>query len=64
MFLFQQQPIASHSRTGSSPAMMTGSPPGQQGSKAARTHTYPKLPDKFRVRSPERPPPDEEVIFF
>lgn len=61
-----QQPIASHSRTGSSPAMMQGSPPGanSQGSKAARTHTYPKLPDKFRVRSPEQPPPDEEVIFF
>lgn len=49
--------------------MMQGSPPGPPqptapGSKAARTHTYPKLPDKFRVRSPEQPPPDEEVIFF
>lgn len=69
MFAKAQQPIASHSRTGSSPAMMQGSPPGSggqsgPGAKAARTHTYPKLPDKFRVRSPEQPPPDEEVIFF
>lgn len=86
-------PIASHSRTGSSPAMMQACPPSSStsasgaastasissssgvfppsssscnsgGAKAMRTHTYPKLPDKFRVRSPEQPPPDEEVIFF
>lgn len=31
--------------------------------KATRTHTYPKLPDKFKVRN-EQPTPDEEVIYF
>lgn len=31
--------------------------------KAVRTHTYPKLPDKFKVRN-DQPPPDEEVIYF
>lgn len=65
----------SHSRTGSSPAMMQASPPGMApsvanpqnpnlGSKAARTHTYPKLPDKFKVRNEQQPPQDEEVIYF
>lgn len=78
----------SHSRTGSSPAMMTsptaaaatGMPPlssSQQSNKAARTHTYPKLPDKFKVRTDhshhhhqqqqqqqQQPPTDEEVIYF
>lgn len=68
-------PTHSHSRTGSSPAMMQASPPGvapqinqQQvnaaGTKAARTHTYPKLPDKFKVRNEQQPPPEEEVIYF
>ncbi|CAG9821076.1 unnamed protein product [Phaedon cochleariae] len=49
-----------HSRTGSSPAMMQASPPTSPpggppvapnaggGAKATRTHTYPKLPDKFK----------------
>ncbi|XP_049818180.1 rho guanine nucleotide exchange factor 18 isoform X1 [Aethina tumida] len=70
----------SHSRTGSSPAMMQASPPNSAppttmtgaaqcrsppGAKATRTHTYPKLPDKFKVRGAEQQPPaDEEVIYF
>ncbi|CAB3237923.1 unnamed protein product [Arctia plantaginis] len=70
--------VIHHTRTGSSPAPL---PPQQQtNNKATRTNTYPKLPDKFRVRSPETgvvgvagvtpapstpaPPPEEEVIFF
>ncbi|CAB3226053.1 unnamed protein product [Arctia plantaginis] len=70
--------VIHHTRTGSSPAPL----PSQQqtNNKATRTNTYPKLPDKFRVRSPETgvvgvagvtpapstpaPPPEEEVIFF
>lgn len=66
----------SHSRTGSSPAMMQasspagGTPPSGQppsnisNSKASRTHTYPKLPDKFKVRNEQQSPADEEVIYF
>ncbi|XP_044739376.1 rho guanine nucleotide exchange factor 18 isoform X3 [Chrysoperla carnea] len=73
----------SHSRAGSSPAIMpdstsiqqvsnqiTNIPPTSSGAKAARTHTYPKLPERFRVRSPEQPQappppaPEEDVIFF
>ncbi|CAH1109775.1 unnamed protein product [Psylliodes chrysocephalus] len=62
-----------HSRTGSSPAMMQASPPNSAPSsqchspgsaKATRTHTYPKLPDKFKVRNDQQPPTDEEVIYF
>ncbi|XP_056645208.1 rho guanine nucleotide exchange factor 18 isoform X6 [Diorhabda sublineata] len=62
-----------HSRTGSSPAMMQASPPNSTpssqcqspgGAKATRTHTYPKLPDKFKVRNDQQPPTDEEVIYF
>ncbi|XP_073999272.1 rho guanine nucleotide exchange factor 18 cysts isoform X5 [Rhodnius prolixus] len=62
-----------HSRTGSSPAMMQNVLPPETRScvKAGRTNTYPKLPEKFRVRTadvePERVPTqntEEEVIFF
>ncbi|KAM3958398.1 rho guanine nucleotide exchange factor 18 cysts [Aphomia sociella] len=57
--------VIQHTRTGSSPAPL----PSQQqlNNKATRTNTYPKLPDKFRVRSPEAaaaPAPEEEVIYF
>ncbi|KAF9795974.1 hypothetical protein SFRURICE_010071 [Spodoptera frugiperda] len=63
--------VIHHTRTGSSPAPL----PSQQqiNNKATRTNTYPKLPDKFRVRSPDTgastasPPAaasEEEVIFF
>lgn len=64
--------VIQHTRTGSSPAPL----PSQQqiNNKATRTNTYPKLPDKFRVRSPEvtttaatppaAPTSEEEVIFF
>ncbi|KAF5307544.1 hypothetical protein FQR65_LT06900 [Abscondita terminalis] len=64
----------SHSRTGSSPALMQASspsgtpPPSHQPSiphnKASRTHTFPKLPDKFKVRNDQQSPADEEVIYF
>lgn len=44
---------------------------GRGGNKAGRTHTYPKLPERFKVRSPESNNPtsppqaaEEEVIFF
>lgn len=62
-----------HSRTGSSPAMMQGSPPNSApasqcqspgSAKATRTHTYPKLPDKFKIRNDQQSPADEEVIYF
>lgn len=66
--------VIQHTRTGSSPAPL---PSGQQqlNNKATRTNTYPKLPDKFRVRSPDAvppcsppaqppPQPEEEVIYF
>ncbi|XP_075985832.1 rho guanine nucleotide exchange factor 18 cysts isoform X6 [Anticarsia gemmatalis] len=64
--------VIHHTRTGSSPAPL----PSQQqmNNKATRTNTYPKLPDKFRVRSPDTgaaapgaaaaAPSEEEVIFF
>lgn len=72
----------SHSRTGSSPAMMQASPPNSTpppppttlplsnqcqspgSAKATRTHTYPKLPDRFKVRNDQQTPNDEEVIYF
>ncbi|XP_039278315.1 A-kinase anchor protein 13 isoform X2 [Nilaparvata lugens] len=68
-------PAPSHSRTGSSPAMMQnieGGGEGRGGAKAGRTHTYPKLPDRFKVRSPDSTnspsstphAAEEEVIFF
>ncbi|KAG5885128.1 hypothetical protein JTB14_037919 [Gonioctena quinquepunctata] len=62
-----------HSRTGSSPAMMQASPPNSSppsqcqspgSAKATRTHTYPKLPEKFKVRNEQQPPAEEEVIYF
>lgn len=81
-----------HSRTGSSPAMMQQasppssssasspqghitspqqSPTGQTASaKTTRTHTYPKLPDKYKQQSPQQQPSgtaatnEEEVIYF
>ncbi|XP_013164117.1 PREDICTED: rho guanine nucleotide exchange factor 18 isoform X2 [Papilio xuthus] len=65
--------VIHHTRTGSSPAPL----PSQQqlNNKATRTNTYPKLPDKFRVRTPDTcgpspppappaPQPEEEVIYF
>ncbi|KAH1000684.1 hypothetical protein HUJ04_012983 [Dendroctonus ponderosae] len=63
----------SHIRTGSSPAMMQQSPPSSgsssqcqspSGTKATRTNTYPKFPDKFKVRGEQAPSQDEEVIYF
>ncbi|XP_045507012.1 rho guanine nucleotide exchange factor 28 isoform X1 [Colias croceus] len=46
--------VIQHTRTGSSPAQMPSQQPANN--KATRTNTYPKLPDKFRVRSPDPPP--------
>ncbi|CAH1126288.1 unnamed protein product [Ceutorhynchus assimilis] len=63
----------SHIRTGSSPAMMQQSPPSSgnssqcqspNGAKATRTNTYPKFPEKFKVRGEQPPSHDEEVIYF
>ncbi|XP_065167145.1 rho guanine nucleotide exchange factor 18 isoform X2 [Atheta coriaria] len=67
----------SHIRTGSSPAMMQASPPHSSGTtatsstnyaasgpKATRTNTYPKLPDKYKVKNDQQQPVDEEVIYF
>ncbi|XP_025413121.1 rho guanine nucleotide exchange factor 18 isoform X2 [Sipha flava] len=54
----QQGP--SHSRTGSSPAMMQSAQVmegKQSGNKAGRTNTYPKLPEKFRIRSQDSKQP-------
>ncbi|XP_069682041.1 rho guanine nucleotide exchange factor 18 isoform X3 [Periplaneta americana] len=70
-----EAPTPSHTRTGSSPAMMQNSGTGQSGNEgASRTNTYPKVPDRSRVHSPEShsrtptgPAPqasEEEVIFF
>ncbi|XP_050680534.1 A-kinase anchor protein 13 [Leptidea sinapis] len=66
--------VIQHTRTGSSPAPL---PTQQHNNKATRTNTYPKLPDKFRVRSPDTSraslpqsainptqAPEEEVIYF
>ncbi|XP_044744401.1 rho guanine nucleotide exchange factor 18 isoform X3 [Coccinella septempunctata] len=70
-----------HSRTGSSPALIQqcSSPTGQSSqsipqspsNKASRTNTYPKFPDKFRVRSnhqhhhqQQQQNTEEEVIYF
>ncbi|XP_053620407.1 rho guanine nucleotide exchange factor 28 isoform X3 [Plodia interpunctella] len=55
--------VIHHTRTGSSPAPLPSQQQQQTNNKATRTNTYPKLPDKFRVRSPEAPP-EEEVIYF
>lgn len=74
-----QTPTTTHShiRTGSSPAMMQASPPHSSGTtatsstnyaasgpKATRTNTYPKLPDKYKVKNDQQQPVDEEVIYF
>ncbi|XP_060807889.1 rho guanine nucleotide exchange factor 2 isoform X2 [Amyelois transitella] len=55
--------VIQHTRTGSSPAPLPSQQQQQINNKATRTNTYPKLPEKFRVRSPEAPP-EEEVIYF
>ncbi|XP_063373510.1 rho guanine nucleotide exchange factor 18 [Cydia amplana] len=46
--------VIHHTRTGSSPAPLPTQPP--LNNKATRTNTYPKLPDKFRVRTPDAHP--------
>lgn len=74
----EDQLIPSHTRTGSSPAMMQNITPPEtaQRNKADRTNTYPKLPERYRVKSPDsvgspQSPSgtaphaaEEEVIFF
>ncbi|KAL1501089.1 hypothetical protein ABEB36_006480 [Hypothenemus hampei] len=65
----------SHTRTGSSPAMMQQSSPSSgssssqcqspsSGAKASRTNTYPKFPDKFKQQQQQATTQDEEVIYF
>jgi len=67
--------MPSHTRTGSSPAMMQNSDVALSGTEgAARTNTYPKVPDRSRIHSPDSHPhtptgpapqaSEEEVIFF
>jgi hypothetical protein len=66
---------SSHTRTGSSPAMMQNSDVGPSRTEGpARTNTYPKVPDRSRIHSPDSHPhtptgpapqaSEEEVIFF
>jgi A-kinase anchor protein 13 len=68
---------SSHTRTGSSPAMMQNSDMGSSGTEgAARTNTYPKVPDRSHIHSPDSHPhtpsgptpalqaSEDEVIFF
>ncbi|XP_050356654.1 A-kinase anchor protein 13 isoform X2 [Nymphalis io] len=65
--------VIHHTRTGSSPAPLPSQQQQQLNNKATRTNTYPKLPDKFRVRAPDSSAhahapspaaPEEEVIYF
>lgn len=53
-----------HSRTGSSPASMQNiqQPESRSGTKAGRTNTYPKLPEKFRIRSDSKVEDSPESI--
>ena len=71
----EETPTPSHTRTGSSPAMMQNSSSGSSISEGTtRTNTYPKVPDRSRVHSPDSQPrtpsgpapqaSEEEVIFF
>lgn len=66
---------SSHTRTGSSPAMMQNSDVGPSRTEGTtRTNTYPKVPDRSRIHSPDSHPhtptgpapqaSEEEVIFF
>ncbi|XP_053684029.1 rho guanine nucleotide exchange factor 18 [Sabethes cyaneus] len=43
--------LPNHSRTGSSPAVIQQQMPVQPGNPATRTNTYPKIPERYRLRS-------------
>ncbi|XP_065086178.1 rho guanine nucleotide exchange factor 18 isoform X3 [Ochlerotatus camptorhynchus] len=43
--------LPNHSRTGSSPAVIQQQVPVQTGNPATRTNTYPKIPERYRLRS-------------
>ncbi|XP_058836765.1 rho guanine nucleotide exchange factor 18 isoform X2 [Topomyia yanbarensis] len=43
--------LPNHSRTGSSPAAIQQQMPVQPGNPATRTNTYPKIPERYRLRS-------------
>ncbi|XP_058465262.1 rho guanine nucleotide exchange factor 18 isoform X3 [Malaya genurostris] len=43
--------MPNHSRTGSSPAVIQQQMPVQPGNPATRTNTYPKIPERYRLRS-------------
>uniref|UniRef100_A0AAG5DK59 DH domain-containing protein n=1 Tax=Anopheles atroparvus TaxID=41427 RepID=A0AAG5DK59_ANOAO len=45
-----------HSRTGSSPAVIQQQIQVQSGNPATRTNTYPKIPERFRLRSTDNYP--------
>lgn len=64
--------VLSHSNT-SSPSIPSGANSSSGGNRAGRTNTYPKIPDRFRMQSPDAGSPaknqnhhqqEEEVIFF
>ncbi|XP_055603247.1 rho guanine nucleotide exchange factor 18 isoform X2 [Uranotaenia lowii] len=45
--------LPNHSRTGSSPAVIQQQMPVPSGNPATRTNTYPKIPERYRLRSSE-----------
>ncbi|XP_062553171.1 uncharacterized protein LOC134218258 isoform X2 [Armigeres subalbatus] len=46
--------LPNHSRTGSSPAVIQQQVPVQTGNPATRTNTYPKIPERYRLRSSDQ----------
>ncbi|XP_052861624.1 rho guanine nucleotide exchange factor 18 [Anopheles cruzii] len=50
-----------HSRTGSSPAVIQQQIQVQSGNPATRTNTYPKIPERFRLRSSDNYPSPSSV---
>ncbi|KAK3927516.1 ATP-dependent RNA helicase DBP10 [Frankliniella fusca] len=63
--------VMSHSNS-SSPSISSGATSSSGGNRAGRTNTYPKIPDRFRMQSPDagssaktqNHQQEEEVIFF
>uniref|UniRef100_A0A182QXC4 DH domain-containing protein n=1 Tax=Anopheles farauti TaxID=69004 RepID=A0A182QXC4_9DIPT len=51
-----------HSRTGSSPAVIQQQIQVQSGNPATRTNTYPKIPERFRLRSSDNYPSLSNVL--
>ncbi|XP_055538774.1 rho guanine nucleotide exchange factor 18 isoform X3 [Wyeomyia smithii] len=51
--------LPNHSRTGSSPAVIQQQVPVQPGNPATRTNTYPKIPERYRLRSSDNYQPSQ-----